>query len=31
MKSESEIAGEIVRVLIAQSSGAAAAVAPMVN
>jgi hypothetical protein len=31
MKPESEVAGEIIRVLIAQSAGAAAAVAPTVN
>jgi hypothetical protein len=31
MKPESEVAGGIIRVLIARSSGAAAAVAPMVN
>jgi len=31
MKPESEVAGEIIRVLIAQSSDPATAVAPMVN
>ena len=31
MKPESEVAGEIIRVLIAQTSGAATAVAPTVN
>lgn len=31
MKPESEVAGEIIRVLIAQSAGAATADAPMVN
>jgi hypothetical protein len=31
MKPESEVAGEIIRVLIAQSAGAVTAVAPPVN
>jgi hypothetical protein len=31
MKPESEVAGEIIRLLIAQSSGATTAVAPTVN
>jgi hypothetical protein len=31
MKPESEVAGEIIRVLIAQSSGAVTATAPTVN
>jgi hypothetical protein len=31
MKPESDVAGEIIRVLVAQSAGAATADAPMVN